>query len=533
MYTYLLVPGRHHLLSNFMHDYFLQASNNRSIELIDGSQAEFDESICMVWAITSANHQNTRRNPLAGYRREAAVDEFMADLPCQYLTYHINDIGQSNRFADYIIKSIEVESRGSTLLTPDNTIVATSTPSVIELFETLGYKIAPIELSSRQPEQYRAARAWDILLELVAAGNNWRDSESYIQQMHPSSQRLLDRYKLAEQIIELHNDPLVGDEGDITETRDYEKYRQSFDTGAERKYAILGPHIRPGRIIDIGCATGSLLKQIDNDDRFRESDLYGIEVAKPLYDRCLQRLANGEFRNENTFFYQRNIMRGKLFPDNSVNTSISISLTHEIDSYLGRDSLHKFISQIFQQTAPGGVYINLDVTCPENPDEKVVIWLNHLDGQDADDQEYAIDRQTDYSEYLGKLSTLGLFKRFIKDFRKTEGDQIKDYELFEKDEQYFARLRRADAVEFMVTKDYQDSWYSEMHERFCYWPPSEWQRQLEAVGFSVDPASGAFQNDWINQNRFEGKLKLFIEIDGQLVPQDWPDTSVLMVARKP
>jgi hypothetical protein len=54
---FVLFPGRHHLLTRF------QAAYLRRIA---------PPGTTVVWAVTSANHQNTKRNPIAFHRREAA-----------------------------------------------------------------------------------------------------------------------------------------------------------------------------------------------------------------------------------------------------------------------------------------------------------------------------------------------------------------------------------------------------------------------------------------------------------------------------
>ena len=173
--------------------------------------------------------------------------------------------------------------------------------------------------------------------------------------------------------MELYNDPLLDNEGDITETRDYETYREAFEEGAKRKYEIVAPYVQNGRIIDIGCATGEIIRLMGQDARLAESDLYGIEASRYLYNICEQRRQNGEFANENTFFYQRNFMTGKIFPDNSVNTTTTYSLSHEVESYLGHDALRQFIKKIYDMTASGGVYINSDVVGPDEKNRWVVL----------------------------------------------------------------------------------------------------------------------------------------------------------------
>jgi len=89
-----------------------------------------------------------------------------------------------------------------------------------------------------------------------------------------------------------------------------------------------------------------------------------------------------------------------------------------------------------------------------------------------------------------------------------------------------------DACEFLSKKDYLDNWRSEMHETFCYWSLADWRGAVERSGFLVKPASHAFANPWIVQNRYEDKVKLFRKTAGKLEPLDWPVTNMLLIAEK-
>lgn len=530
VYHYLLIPGRHHVLTMFQHDYLRKALTQPPLGL-DGQPVHLADDAALVWAVTSADQAGTRRNPLPGHRREAAIERFGADLPAPSLVYLIDDIATTERFADHVIKDIEVQSRGQHRLTPRNTVVACSTPAVIELYERLGYRILPLELTDRTTGAGSHARPWDLVTALVAAGRRWRRQPDYLRQVHPASRQLLEKYHLGEVIVETHSDPLMSDEGDITETRDYATYRLAFDEGAERKYSLVQDHIVPGRIVDVGCATGSILKLMSHDGRLRESDLYGIEVARPLHRLCLQRQENGEFGNENTFFYQRNIMRSPLFAPGSVQTTTTFSLTHEIESYIGHAGLLTFIRQIYRQTAPGGVFINLDVVGPERGDDMVLLELATDDGAADDGRAFAPDQQAVYTPYLNGLSTEGRFYRFLRDFRRVEGDGVTATAVERAGRRYW-QLRLADAAEFLATKDYTASWFSEMHERFCYWSFSDWSQAVTEAGFTVDPASHAFQNPWIVEHRWRGKARLWREVGQKLESVDYPVTNLLLVARR-
>ena len=68
---HLLLPGRHHLLTN----HYLAL-----LTLLTQSKSAHGPVESLLWAITSANHSGTRRNPLPAHRREVAIEEFAAQL---------------------------------------------------------------------------------------------------------------------------------------------------------------------------------------------------------------------------------------------------------------------------------------------------------------------------------------------------------------------------------------------------------------------------------------------------------------------
>lgn len=528
--TYVLIPGRHHVLTGFQFDYLRALLDAGSATDVDGEQVLFADEVTAVWAVTSANHGSTRRNPVAGHRREAAIELFHADLGVEGMTFLIDDLPTTPRFADHILKDIEVQSNGQTRMTPANCAVATSTPTVIEMFEELGFRVLPLELAGRDTDAYRAPRAWDVLLRIVAAGSQWRSDPDYCALAHHSTRRVFERYGLGDQIVAVHADPVVGDEGDLTDTRDYQTYVRSFEEGASRKYALARDLVQPGRIVDVGCATGAILKLMAEDDRLRESDLYGIEVARPLYEICQHRKSLGEFANANTFFYHRNVLRTDLFAPHSVHTTTTFSLTHEIESYAGHEALLEFLHRIFRHTAPGGVFINYDVTGPDEREREVLLCLSDTDGGADDGRVLDHDDTEGVCRYVEGLSTWGRFERFARDFRAAEGESF-DWEPAEVEGCRAARLRLVDAMEFLSKKDYTDNWLSEMHERFCFFSYADWQRALQDVGFRIVPGSQALRNDWIVEHRLRPVARL-IDADDPSVALDWPVTNVLIAGTR-
>ncbi|MFD0596800.1 hypothetical protein ACFQZ4_34895 [Catellatospora coxensis] len=110
---FVLFPGRHHLLTRFQAE--------RLVELAARHGAT------VVWAVTSANHDNTRRNPVPYHRREAAIERFSATTGLRSVVVPVFDMPPTPRFAEVTIKNITAAT--GIELSPHNTVVACSTPT--------------------------------------------------------------------------------------------------------------------------------------------------------------------------------------------------------------------------------------------------------------------------------------------------------------------------------------------------------------------------------------------------------------------
>lgn len=520
-YKYLLIPGRHHAITRFQVEHLNELFARKDV----------DRNVQVVWAITSANHSGTQRNPISGSRRVGMIEDVSAVEKIPSLVYRITNMTKKSNFAHFVLEEIRIESKGRVTMEPNNTLVVCSTADVAKQYADLGFSIDTAEFDETFTHQI-GPRPWDVVEELIKSGPQWRSSAIVQDQLHPRCFEYFERYGLGDDIVEIFEDPLIdSDDGDITTTRDYSVYRQAFEDGATRKIADFIDYVQTGRILDIGCATGETLKILAKRPELFESDFYGVEAARPLHQICQQRKDAGEFGSANIFFYQRNIMRSSLFPHNSLNTIITMALTHEIESYLGRDELYRFIQRMYDITAPGGVYINYDVVGPHNKDQLVHVIFNEADGENPESVFPDIE-ETELPNFLKSLSTKARFSRFAKDFRAAEGDQI-SFTTQEIDGKTYTVLRHADLCDFLAKKDYLQSWHSEMHERFCFWEYSDWVAALESVGFEVAKGSEAKQNSWLIENRFAPAATVYVLKDEILNEQVQPVTNVLLIARKP
>lgn len=517
---YVLFPGRHHLLTRYQAVWLRRLLDGR-VRDQTGTPVHLaaQDRPVLVWAVTSANHSNTRRNPVPAHRREAAIERLSLLENFTSVVVPVVDVAATSRFAALTVAS--AHSNAGLDLTPSNTVVACSTPAVTAQYEQLGFRVAGVELD----EDVTPPRPWDVLTMLTEGDPTWRDLA------HPATVDIYDRYALDAHIRMLAADPVVGDEGTLTETRAYGTYAASFEQASARKWAQVGPYVRPGRILDIGCATGGLLEQASRDPRLHESDLLGVEVSRHLFTEAEHKRAQGAFTaNPNTFFYQANILAGDLFPPRSIDTTTTVALTHEIISYGdGLTDLRRLADAVFRHTVPGGVWVNSDVSGPDDPDRVVALELNMTDGHHVtrarDDLGSLAPAEA--QAYLEPLSTWSRFHQFAREFRAHANVPFP----FEVQRPGLVRLTLADAMEFITKASYVDSFVSECHERFTTVNWDGWVQLVQDAGFEVDPASHAWRNDWLVEHRFDPIATLRDAQTGEALP--WPDTHVLMVARRP
>src|SRR5688500_3987255 len=152
---YILFPGRHHLLTRFQGDY---------LRKLAGPPAAGGTPVTVVWAVTSANHDNTKRNPVPYHRREAAIERFSVLTGIRSVVVPVFDTMPTDRFAEITVKSIAASV--GIELTPTDTVLACSTPEVAALYERLGFPVARVEADPELAPVPSPERPWEVLLRL-------------------------------------------------------------------------------------------------------------------------------------------------------------------------------------------------------------------------------------------------------------------------------------------------------------------------------------------------------------------------------
>jgi hypothetical protein len=138
---------------------------------------------------------------------------------------------------------------------------------------------------------------------------------------------------------------------------------------------------------------------------------------------------------------------------------------------------------------------------------------------------------------VADLSTYARFFRFTEDFLplrrdRKPNDNSLPYRLETRNNRRYIVTTMRLAVEYMTKKDYVENWESEMHEEFAFWSFSDWKVALQTAGFALNPASRVYTNQWIVENRWQGKVAIFKLEWSDLVPVDFPPTTIVLVAEK-
>src|SRR6187402_3431826 len=92
-FMYILIPGRHHLLTDFQFKYLnrlVQCSMEGEPD-IQGTPLPPTPITAIIFAVTSSNHLGTKRNPVPFYLRAMTIQEFSSHLDVPVFVYGIDD----------------------------------------------------------------------------------------------------------------------------------------------------------------------------------------------------------------------------------------------------------------------------------------------------------------------------------------------------------------------------------------------------------------------------------------------------------
>ncbi len=540
--NYLLFPGRHLVNTKFQAQYLKDVLGNQCMSLpgfIAGKALPAGPPDEVIFAITSSNQENSRFNPIPFHIRAVGVDRFARQLQNEvafrYRILGIPHYGHTENFASFTLKEIAAQTEQTVDLKPENGLVLCSTPEVSGLYQKLGFSLLPAEIGQPDP---RSATPIEVIREIGERGETWPGGALVKDQLAPSHASLFQDFpEVPKRIARLYQDPLTNQDGALTDTRNYSSYARGMNEIIRLKYLDIQHAIRPGRIVDEGCADGALLAEVSRD--FPDSDLFGIDLSAEFAGRFGERQRAGEFGGAYVHFFHRNL-QDHIFAPDSIDTTICNSTLHEIWSYADQEkTVRKYLTEKLRQLRPGGRLIIRDVVGPEKGEELAFLYCHDDDGDELSDDHWK-PLANRSPEWLRGLSTRSRFFVFAHDFlawrRGNKKAEFK-FQAVERTYQPGFLLSLRSASEFLSKKDYVDNWRSEMNEEFCFWGFTHWKQVLSEIGFQVlenpnqaEHGSRVYTNPWIVKHRYEGHVQLFSVGGASLV---WPPTNMVLVAEKP
>ena len=540
--AYLLLQGRQLVNTKFQEDEIARVTSKPldKSDFLDGKTPIAGKSIdTIVFGITSFDQRNSRYNPIPGPKREVGVDRFARLLKEKYgvgvRIVEIPHYAPSDKYIDISLKEI-AETTGDLKLTPKNTVVLSSTPRMIEMYRKRGFGVLPGEFKTKHLTPI------ELIEKVVEAGEGWSMSDLIKNNLSEATYTLWqDNPEIIRKLLWLYRDPLLTEQGDLTETRDYVTYGYGMSNNEliKVKYTDVKDVIRPGKIVDEGCADGALLAEVAK--YFPDSDLIGIEITGAFVNIFNERKSHNGFSGNFAYCHQRNIMEA-IFEPESIDTILCNSTLHELWSYgEGGKTVRQYLANKFAQLVKGGRFIARDVVGPENKDQEIYMSLNTEDGSDEDIYR-EFSSKGELTQHLSGLSTYARFKRFARDYlaRKMGSPNNFEYEESSSPDGKIVKLRLKDAIEFMTKKDYTDNWQSELNEEFAFWDFNQYKKALIEAGFRVienpnEPSLGSrvYRNQWIVDNRWKNKVELYCVGKNDLEKMEYPVTTMVLVAEKP
>ncbi len=472
---YLLIPSRHILYSKEQYDALLNHLKKNSYEKV-------------ILAITSSDLNNCKYSSIDIFYRTLMASTLAGHLlrecnaTCVITT--VPHTRKTDSYASYVVK--HVFWKIGLTLTPENTRVFSYGKYMSESFSSASYDTVSCFVKDHV----------HLFEKLFREG----DSEYFWSMLSlPSEQVFSHQSELLGITKKIWLDPILKEMGSITETRNYHIYTHAMSNEQviEYKYNDIKDYLVEGKIVDEGCADCALFIPVARD--FPDSDLIGVEISSDFIARANERIREGFFGGSFVTVLQANLLF-PIFQNESIDTVICNSTLHEIWSYNNKmESLKGYLTYKYNQLRKGGRLIARDVVGVEDP-RKVVLLRDVTDNNT-------------------------MWKKFLNDFDHVGDDVCEEVVV---NGQVYAKTSYKLASEYLLHKDYQDNWQSEMHEEFCHMNSTSWKELLLSVGFT-NVIVNAYQNSWIVENRFKGKVILLDESFREVA---YPPTNVVIVAEK-
>lgn len=294
----------------------------------------------------------------------------------------------------------------------------------------------------------------------------------------------------------------------------YAEYFASMDRSMRQKIALVTSFFPSrGTVADMGCGSG--MGSYDLAALYRGLQVVGVDVSAAAVEH-----ARETFTLPNLSFQVGDIAQA-IFPPESLDGVLNSSVLHHVTSFNGFSNapLEPLFDNQIAALREGGIFVVRDFVIPAGPEE-VVLELESANGDAVGEIE--------------SLSVSALFERFIQGFRCAaypHGSiplvQVPSPNRLSQTSVAFRTSLRL-ATEFVLRKDYRDSWDVELQEEYLYFTKNQFEQKLQSRGVRI-LLSKELYNPWILAHRFEGQFLLY---DTAGHPLPYPPTTYVIIGEK-
>lgn len=282
-------------------------------------------------------------------------------------------------------------------------------------------------------------------------------------------------------------------------TSDYERYLAGMDASMQQKVALTAAHlIGEGRLADMGMGSGTGSEALAA--LYPNLKVTGVDINPEMVA-----LASKRYRLPNLDFLQGDIAAHCFAPD-TLDVVFNSSVLHHVTTFNGyrHAEAARAIANQVEQLKVGGNLIIRDFLKPE-PGPVILEMSPEWEA---------------------------VFLRFAREWRALlpAEQQGVSFEALEPAADGWPRfcLEHSHAVEFVLRKDYQADWDTEILEEYTYFTQRQFEETLRNCRMRI-LASTPIRNPWIVKNRFQGQVRLR-DTRGQALED--PPTNYLVVAEK-
>jgi hypothetical protein len=300
-------------------------------------------------------------------------------------------------------------------------------------------------------------------------------------------------------------------------TSAYDRYLRGMDASMRQKVALTAAHLLcEGELADMGMGSGSGSHALAA--LYPGLRVIGVDVDPEMVARAGERFALPNLR------FVRGDIAERCFEPQSIEAILNSSVLHHVTSFNGydRSAASRALEMQVEQLSANGVLIVRDFVDPGAGK----VWLD----LPADDAVGTADTPTE-------CSTADLFERFAREFRSLRPEPQRGFDFRRIDAEGAPtpaagrrryELTHTHAAEFVLRKDYRQSWDVEVQEEYTYATQQELEQLFARLGLRV-LASTPIRNPWIVANRFRDHFELY-DLDGHRL--DVPATNYVIVGQK-